>query len=185
MRLGVGIQQAEGDFVPCQGSPACEALAQPPPLGAQAVTELPRAAGPAASSLALPSAGSGTSAPTHSECGTDPIPEQPLRAKGRPGGCYPRGHPGTLQEQQEGDLPTSDRAFPGPGNGAGCTFLPRLDFKCRRASGPSWPSGTRSERAAAMELAVKDITCVTCRRRVRSVARSPPALTRALRCFPT
>lgn len=36
-----------------------------------------------------------------------------------------------------------------------------------------------------MEPAVKDITCVTCLRRVRSVARSPLALTRALRCFPT
>lgn len=36
-----------------------------------------------------------------------------------------------------------------------------------------------------MELAVKDITCMSCWRRAWSVARPCPALTRALRCFPT
>lgn len=65
------------------------------------------------------------------------------------------------------------------------TSIPRLDFRYRRASGLSWPLGTRSDRAAAMELAVKDITCVTSRSRACRAARLPPALTRALRCFPT
>lgn len=145
MGLGVGVQQAEGDLVPCQGPTACEALARPPPGNAEAglvaMTQLPGAAepnpllpGPDPLLLGPPQVESYRSDSTCSNGSMDPGPEQLPQAEGRPQGLLLHkasldvtGTAGTVAPPEPAGLPRvkkqgwGARPYPGWISGAaGC-----------------------------------------------------------------
>ena len=154
--------------------------------GRAATTELPRGAGPDPLLPRPPRHEAMHQCPNTQPSQHRSWPRAAAKGKGKtPGPVTPEDTQGCYKCSRNGIPPGARGLCPGQGRELGHTSVPRLDFKCRRASGPSWLLGARSERAAAMELAVKDITCMSCRRRVWRAARPPPALTRALRCFPT